>query len=48
VTIANVEQPTGNGLGLAIVKSIMKLHHGTAEISSILGRGTTISLHFAK
>lgn len=34
----------GTGLGLAIVESIATLHGGTAEISSDLGRGTTVSL----
>ena len=34
----------GTGLGLAIVQSIMKLHGGTAEISSELGRGTVVTL----
>jgi two-component system heavy metal sensor histidine kinase CusS len=36
----------GVGLGLSIVKSIMRLHHGTAEIASELGKGTTIILRF--
>jgi two-component system heavy metal sensor histidine kinase CusS len=34
----------GTGLGLAIVQSIMTLHSGTAEITSELGRGTTVTL----
>jgi len=34
----------GTGLGLAIVQSIMTLHGGTAEITSELGRGTTVTL----
>ena len=36
----------GAGLGLAIVQSIMRLHRGTAEVRSTLGRGTTITLRF--
>jgi signal transduction histidine kinase len=34
------------GLGLALVKSIMDLHGGSAQIESILGQGTTVSLRF--
>jgi two-component system, OmpR family, heavy metal sensor histidine kinase CusS len=36
----------GVGLGLSIVKSIMGLHHGTIEIVSDLGKGTTVVLRF--
>jgi two-component system heavy metal sensor histidine kinase CusS len=36
----------GVGLGLALVKSIMDLHGGSAQIESILGQGTTVSLRF--
>jgi two-component system heavy metal sensor histidine kinase CusS len=36
----------GIGLGLSIVKSIMGLHHGTAEIVSEPGKGTTVILRF--
>lgn len=36
------------GLGLAIVKSIAALHQGMVSISSQLGRGTEISIVFAK
>jgi two-component system, OmpR family, heavy metal sensor histidine kinase CusS len=38
----------GVGLGLSIVKSIMGLHHGTAEIFSELGKGTTVVLRFPR
>ena len=34
------------GLGLSIVKSIMSLHHGSIEIDSELGIGTTVILRF--
>lgn len=34
----------GTGLGLAIVQGIMTLHGGSAEITSQLGRGTTVTL----
>ncbi|MEO8167465.1 MAG: ATP-binding protein, partial [bacterium] len=36
----------GNGLGLAIVEQVVKLHSGTTTVSSIVGRGTTITLDF--
>ena len=36
----------GTGLGLSIVKHIMKAHDGTMDIESIVGKGTTITLHF--
>jgi len=34
----------GTGLGLAIVKHIVERHRGVLEISSVLGKGTSISL----
>ena len=37
----------GSGLGLAIVQSIARLHGGTAEVTSEVGRGTSITLTFA-
>jgi signal transduction histidine kinase len=36
----------GAGLGLSIVKSFVELHHGTVEIDSRPGRGTTVSCRF--
>jgi two-component system heavy metal sensor histidine kinase CusS len=33
------------GLGLAIVRSVVALHGGTVEITSEVGRGTTVTLH---
>jgi len=34
----------GTGLGLALVKSLAALHGGEAQISSVLGEGTTVRL----
>ncbi|WP_413375316.1 sensor histidine kinase [Paenibacillus taichungensis] len=36
---------SGNGLGLAIVKKIVMLHHGTVEMKSQEGDGTTVMVH---
>lgn len=38
----------GSGLGLPIVKSIVELHHGTIDIVSEPGQGTTVILRFPK
>ena len=38
--------PHGSGLGLPLVKTIMDLHHGTIEITSLPGEGTTALLTF--
>ena len=34
----------GTGLGLAIVKHVMQLHHGSAEVRSTVGQGSTFTL----
>jgi two-component system, cell cycle sensor histidine kinase PleC len=36
----------GSGLGLAISRSLVELHRGTLEISSAVGKGTTVSVQF--
>ena len=43
---ARTQSSQGTGLGLAIVKSIMELHGGTVEVQSLVGKGTTVTLHF--
>ena len=43
---ARKKDPKGTGLGLDIVKSIMKMHGGSVEIMSELGKGTTVKLQF--
>jgi len=34
----------GSGLGLAISRSLVELHHGTLEIASAVGKGTTVTV----
>lgn len=38
----------GTGLGLSIVKHAMQLHHGSIELESTPGTGTTIRAIFPK
>ena len=39
-------KPTGRGLGLSTMRGILRAHRAGIEISSKLGEGTTITLHF--
>lgn len=36
----------GSGIGLAVVDEIVRLHHGTMDIDSVLGQGTTVTICF--
>ncbi|MBF0267549.1 MAG: PAS domain S-box protein [Alphaproteobacteria bacterium] len=36
----------GSGLGLPLAKAFVELHGGNLELSSILGKGTTVTLYF--
>jgi len=38
----------GTGLGLAIVKHIVQAHHGRVTIDSMLGIGSTFTIHLPK
>jgi signal transduction histidine kinase len=44
----NKEQITGFGLGLSIAKTITELHHGTIELTSKPGKGTTATVTLPK
>ena len=39
-------RPGSSGLGLAIVEAIVTAHGGTAGVTSVLGRGTTVTVTF--
>ncbi|MCH7867541.1 MAG: response regulator [Myxococcales bacterium] len=40
--------PAGYGLGLAVCKRVVELHHGTIDLESILGEGTTFRIRLPK
>jgi signal transduction histidine kinase/CheY-like chemotaxis protein len=44
--VANAKSRTheGSGIGLALVNELVKIHHGTIEVSSIEGKGTTFTI----
>jgi signal transduction histidine kinase/HAMP domain-containing protein len=38
----------GTGLGLPLTKALVELHHGVMTIDSAIGKGTTVTLSFAR
>jgi signal transduction histidine kinase len=45
-SVLSTTKRRGTGLGLAIVARVMETHHGTLDIQSKPGEGTSITLHF--
>ena len=43
---SNTKNVGGHGIGLSMVKRIVALHHGTVQIKSELGVGTTVAVTF--
>ncbi len=42
----NTKNVKGHGIGLSMVKRIVTAHHGTIQVNSVLGRGTTVIVNF--
>ncbi|MDT8452005.1 MAG: sensor histidine kinase, partial [Gammaproteobacteria bacterium] len=42
--VGELSSVSGGGLGIAVAKSIMAIHKGQLEISSIKGKGTTATV----
>jgi two-component system phosphate regulon sensor histidine kinase PhoR len=45
---ARSREQGGTGLGLAIVKHIAAAHHGSVDVKSVPGKGSTFSIHLPK
>jgi two-component system phosphate regulon sensor histidine kinase PhoR len=46
VDTARSRDEGGTGLGLAIVRHLVEAHGGSVRAQSVVGQGTTITLHF--
>jgi len=44
----SVTQRSGHGLGLALAKEIIDIHHGTVQLQSIVGEGSTFTIELKK
>jgi signal transduction histidine kinase len=45
---SNSERIAGTGIGLALVKKIIDLHHGSIQVFSVEGQGTTFTISLPK
>ncbi|MFH1673117.1 MAG: ATP-binding protein [Pseudomonadota bacterium] len=45
---SNSRKYEGTGLGLCLVKELVELHHGSVDVTSELGKGTTFTVHLRK
>lgn len=41
-------EPMGSGLGLALVRRIVDMHHGSIEVQSVVGSGTTFRIRLPR
>jgi signal transduction histidine kinase len=46
VDTARSRDEGGTGLGLAIVRHLVEAHGGSVRAQSVVGQGTTITVHF--
>jgi signal transduction histidine kinase/DNA-binding response OmpR family regulator/streptogramin lyase len=47
VDASQTREHEGSGLGLALVKELVDLHHGTIDVQSEVGKGTTFTVRLA-